>query len=129
MRIGYYPDTDTLYIELSDRHGTNTRACAKDMAVDLDANNEPIGIEIENASKKVDLSRLKTQGLAHMRIAYDPVSPIRNLLLDADRSMLGPLPDTMNVHVEMGGNGDSARIVSDVLSRQTEFEPGQELLR
>jgi uncharacterized protein YuzE len=129
MRISYYPDTDTLYIELSDRHGTSTRACAKDMAVDLDADNEPIGIEIENASKKADLSRLKTQGLAHMRIVYDPVSPIRNLMLDAGRPMLGPLSNPMDFHVQMGGDGESARIVSDVLSRQTEFEWGQGLLR
>ncbi len=40
MRISYYPDTDTLYIELKDAHGTHTRSCGKDMAVDLDANNE-----------------------------------------------------------------------------------------
>lgn len=55
MRVSYYPDTDTLYIELSEAPGASTRECAKDLVVDLDINGVPAGIEIEHASEKVDL--------------------------------------------------------------------------
>ena len=63
MKISYYSETDTLYIELNEGYGTHTRQCAKDVAIDVGSDNEPIGIEIEYASKKTDLSRLKTDGL------------------------------------------------------------------
>ncbi len=63
-----------------------------------------------------------------MRIAYDPVTSTRDVLLDTWYAHMEVLKGTA-FHVEVGGNGESARIVSDVLSKQTELEPGQELLR
>jgi uncharacterized protein YuzE len=125
MRISYYPDTDTLYIELKDAHGTHSRSCANDVVVDLDANDELLGIEIEYASKKTDLSRLKTEGLAQMRAAYDLDTSTRDVLLDAWYTQTEAVGGT-TFHLELGGNGESARIVSDLLSKQTEFDPGQE---
>lgn len=120
MRINYYSDTDTLYIELNEAPGTNTRTCAKDMVVDLDENDGPIGIEIENASKKVDLSHLKTKGLSSMRIDYDPVFSAGDLLRDIAHTPLEAPGNTVFL-VDLAGNGESARIFSEQLSKQTEF--------
>lgn len=64
MRIRYYSDTDTLYIELSETFGSDSRECAKDMVVDLDANGVPVGIEIEHAKHHVDLSMLQTDNIS-----------------------------------------------------------------
>ena len=121
MRISYYPDTDTLYIGLREATGTDSRDCAKDMVVDLNANDEPVGIEIEYASEKVDISRLKTKGLPEMRITYDPVSSTRDLLRDAGDAPPG-LWINPSFHVDVAGNGDSARAVTEQLSKQTDFD-------
>ncbi len=121
MRISYYSDTDTLYIELNEAPGTNTRTCAKDMVVDLDENDGPIGIEIESASEKVDLSHLKTKGLPSMRIAYDPVFSTRDLLRDVGHTPPETPGNTVFL-VELAGNGEAARIVSEQLSKQAELE-------
>jgi uncharacterized protein YuzE len=124
MRISYYADTDTLYIELNEVLGADTRECAKDMVVDLNANGEPIGIEIEYASRKVDLSRLKTKGLPEMRITYDPINSTRDLLWNAG---YGPHQawGGATFHIDLAGNGESAHLIAEQLSRQTEFDPAE----
>lgn len=125
MRISYYSDTDTLYIEFNEAHGTDSRDCAKDMVVDLGPNGEAIGIEIEHASEKVDLSRLKTKGL-NMRITYDPVISTRDVLLDDEYPLLETSMGTRFL-LEMAGNGESGRAVSEQLSKQTELALGEYL--
>lgn len=122
----YYSDTDTLYIELNEAHGAGTRECAEDMVVDVDADGKPIGIEIERASEKTDLSRLKTKGLASMRIVHDPVIYTSDPP-GGEHAVFGASA-SVRFFVEMGGNGNSARVVSDLLGRQTD-EQLEELLR
>lgn len=63
MRFSYYPDTDTLYIDLLDRPGADVEEIAADFVVDVDAEGTPVGIEIEHASERTDLSRLEVEGL------------------------------------------------------------------
>lgn len=126
MKMRYYPDTDTLYIELNEAHGMGTRECAEDMTVDIDANGKPIGIEIEHASEKTDLSRLKTKGLASMRLVHDPLIYTSDPPHGEPRRF-GEAAGTVFV-VDVGGNGDTGRVVSDLLGRQTEGRV-QELLR
>jgi uncharacterized protein YuzE len=63
MRLSYYPETDTLYIDLKEAPGADTREVAQDVVIDLDADGRTVGIEIEHASEKVNLSRLETEGL------------------------------------------------------------------
>ena len=132
MRISYYPETDTLYIELNEGHGTATRQCANDVAVDVGPNNEPIGIEIEYASKKTDLTRLKTDGLKSMRIVHEPLTYTSNWLshdlLEGTNLLEGASPFGTDFRVDLGGNGGSVAVVRDVLDRETR-EGIQELLR
>ncbi|TGK20731.1 DUF2283 domain-containing protein [Leptospira fluminis] len=57
MRITHYPETDSIYIDLSDRRSVETKEVNADLNVDLDENGKPVGIDIHgNASKYVDLS-------------------------------------------------------------------------
>ncbi len=61
MKVKYYSETHTLYIDLNNAVETDTAEVAPDVAVDLDADGNLVGIEIEHASQWVDLSRLDTQ--------------------------------------------------------------------
>lgn len=70
MRFEYYPDTDSLYIELNPhkerKPGGSTQVVGfveRDIAIDLDGDGTPVGIDIDSfASEIVDLSRLEAAG-------------------------------------------------------------------
>ncbi len=70
MLFQYYPDTDMLYIKLTDEASTESEEVAPGIVLDFDAQNQVVGIEIEDASKCIDLSRLEVIAL-----------PITNLIL------------------------------------------------
>jgi uncharacterized protein YuzE len=67
MKLHYYPETDSLYIELKSAPSTQTREIAEGINVDLDANGDVVGFDIDHASGKLDLSSIET-------IALPPVS-------------------------------------------------------
>ena len=59
MRLRYYPETDSLYLDLSAKTGVDSKEVAPGVVLDFDADGQLIGIDIDNASKIVDLSRLE----------------------------------------------------------------------
>ena len=63
MKFHYYPETDSLYIDLSDRSSSDSQEVAPGVVLDLDAEGALVGIDIENASKIVDLSRIEAEEL------------------------------------------------------------------
>lgn len=63
MKFEYFQDTDTLYIHLREGPAAEAREIAPDMVVDLDADNRVIGIEIEHASERADLTSLTWTGM------------------------------------------------------------------
>jgi uncharacterized protein YuzE len=63
MKLHYYPETDSLYIELKAGSGVETREIADGLNVDLDAKGEVVGFDIDFASKRSDLSTLETIAL------------------------------------------------------------------
>ena len=63
MKLHYYPETDSLYIELKDGPGTETREVVAGLLVDLDAKGDVVGFDIDHASKKFDLSVIETVAL------------------------------------------------------------------
>jgi uncharacterized protein YuzE len=63
MKLHYYPETDSLYIELSGAPGAEAREIVDGVVVDLDANGNVVGFDIDNASAKFDLSRVETIAL------------------------------------------------------------------
>jgi uncharacterized protein YuzE len=58
MRLNYFPETDSLYIDLTDRVSATSNEISEGIVLDYDANGELVGIDIDNASQKVDLNRL-----------------------------------------------------------------------
>ena len=63
MRFHYYPDTDSLYIDLSEKSSVDSREVAPGVVLDFDAEGALVGIDIDRASKVVDLSRLEAEDL------------------------------------------------------------------
>ncbi len=58
MRISYYPDTDSLYIDLSEQPSAESREISEGIVLDYDAQGTLVGIDIDNASGKVELKKL-----------------------------------------------------------------------
>jgi uncharacterized protein YuzE len=50
--------TDSLYIDLAERAGVDTCEVGDGIVIDLDANGHPVGIDIDQASKHLDLRTL-----------------------------------------------------------------------
>ena len=63
MKLRYYAETDSLYIELSERVGTDSLEVTEGLVVDLDEHGDVIGIDIEHASEKLDLQTVETVAL------------------------------------------------------------------
>jgi uncharacterized protein YuzE len=63
MKLHYYPETDSLYIELQAGPGVEARQTAEGLNVDLDDAGHAVGIEIDDASTRLDLSTLETVAL------------------------------------------------------------------
>lgn len=63
MKIHYYPETDSLYIELKATPGVEAREIVEGLVVDLDAEQSVVGIDIDRASEKLDLATLETVAL------------------------------------------------------------------
>jgi uncharacterized protein YuzE len=68
MKLHYYPETDSLYIELKPEPGAETREVAPGVNIDLDAAGGVVGLDIDHASQKLDLTTLETIALP-LRIA------------------------------------------------------------
>ena len=58
MKIEYFPETDSLYIELNDRPGTDTREIEEGIILDLDDKGRAVGLDIDQASKHLNLHTL-----------------------------------------------------------------------
>jgi len=58
MKLNYYPETDSLYIDLADRSSTESKEVSEGVVLDYDANGNLVGIDIDNASKKLELKTL-----------------------------------------------------------------------
>lgn len=63
MKLHYYAETDSLYIELAEGTGAETRAVAEGVNVDFAADGSILGIDIDGASRRLDLSTLESDGL------------------------------------------------------------------
>ena len=58
MKINYYPETDSLYIDLSLKTSVESREISEGVVVDYDESGAVVGIDIDNARSKMDLSEL-----------------------------------------------------------------------
>lgn len=63
MKFHYYPETDTLYIDLSEKTSMDSQEVAPGVVLDFDAEGHLVGIDIDRASRIVNLSRLEAEML------------------------------------------------------------------
>jgi uncharacterized protein YuzE len=63
MKIKYFQDTDTLYIELRDTIVSETRDLDDDTLLDLDADGRVCAITLEHAKERADLGRFSVEGV------------------------------------------------------------------
>ena len=72
MKFHYYQDTDSLYIDLSEKTSASSKEVADGVVLDFDKKGQLVGIDIDHASLLVNLSRIETAGipLSHLSL-YD----------------------------------------------------------
>ncbi len=58
MKLNYYPDTDSLYIDLAEKSSAESKEVSEGIVLDYDADGNLVGIDIDNASKKLELKKL-----------------------------------------------------------------------
>ncbi|MEW6419286.1 MAG: DUF2283 domain-containing protein [Nitrospirota bacterium] len=63
MKLKYYADTDSLYIDLTEKTSVESLEVATSIVVDFDENNNIVGIDIDHASKTLNLSDLEITSL------------------------------------------------------------------
>ena len=63
MIFEYFLDTDMLYIRLTDTPSVESEEIVPGVVLDLDQDNQIVGVEIEDAGKRIDLSRLELKAL------------------------------------------------------------------
>lgn len=63
MKFHYYRETDSLYIDFADKPGADSQEIAPGVVLDFDAQGNLVGIDIDHASKIVNLSRLEVESL------------------------------------------------------------------
>lgn len=64
MKVEYFADTDTLYIEFRAGEIAETRDLDENTLLDVDSEGNLCALTIEHASERTDLQRLTVEGLA-----------------------------------------------------------------
>ncbi len=64
MKVKYFEDTDTLYIEFRDTDIVESRDLDENTVLDLDADGNICAITFEHASRRTDVTRLTVEGIA-----------------------------------------------------------------
>jgi uncharacterized protein YuzE len=63
VKLHYYPETDSLYIDLNSRPSADSREITDGLVIDFDTEGNIVGIDIDHASQKLDLRSLEAISL------------------------------------------------------------------
>jgi uncharacterized protein YuzE len=58
MKLNYYEETYSLYIDLSSKNSVESKVVSEGIVLDYDAEGNLVGIDIDNASTKLDLKEI-----------------------------------------------------------------------
>jgi len=61
MKLYYFSEADSLYIDLSDKVSADSREVAPGVVSDFDSHGHLVGIDIDHASQIVNLSRIEAE--------------------------------------------------------------------
>jgi uncharacterized protein YuzE len=70
MRIKYYKETDSLYIDLTEKSSKESLEVAPGIVIDFDENNEIVGIDIDRASKVLSLSEFEISDFSSKKLIF-----------------------------------------------------------
>jgi uncharacterized protein YuzE len=63
MKLNYYADTDSLYIDLSERTSVDSIEISPGVVADFDSEGRLVGIDIDRASQIVNLKQLESNSI------------------------------------------------------------------
>jgi len=63
VKLRYYAETDSLYIDLNSRPSADSREIAEGLVIDFDVDGNIVGIDVDHASEKLDLKTLEAVSL------------------------------------------------------------------
>ena len=69
MKAYYYADTDSLYIDLSDKPSVQSQEVSPGVVLDYDEAGHVCGIDVDYASQKYDLSCLELEGIENYLVS------------------------------------------------------------
>jgi uncharacterized protein YuzE len=69
MILHYYRETDSLYIDLREEVSSDSREIAPGVVLDFDSQGQLVGIDIQDASLNVNMSRLEANDLPIARLS------------------------------------------------------------
>jgi uncharacterized protein YuzE len=72
LKFHYYSETDSLYIDLSEKSSMDSREVTPGVVLDFDAEGHLVGIDIDRASQIADLTRLEAEALpvTHLSVQH-----------------------------------------------------------
>jgi uncharacterized protein YuzE len=70
MKFKYYSETDSLYIDLSEKNSVESVEAASEIVLDLDAEGNLVGIDIDHASHFINLGQLEVEALPLRSFAF-----------------------------------------------------------
>jgi uncharacterized protein YuzE len=76
MVFEYFPDSDMLYIKLAEGTSLESEEIAPGIVLDFDEKKRAIGVEIEDASKLIDLSRLELKAFPLVNLIISDRTPV-----------------------------------------------------
>ncbi len=75
MVFQYYQDTDMLYIKLANGVSSDSEEISPGVVLDYEENNRVVGVEIEDASKSIDLSQLELKSMPLVNLILSELVP------------------------------------------------------
>jgi len=72
VKMSYYKDTDSLYIDLSERPSKESLEVAPGIVLDFDEHNNIVGIDIDRASQILSLSELEISSIPSKKFIFSP---------------------------------------------------------
>lgn len=69
MKLKYYAETDSLYIDLLEKPSVESEEVRPGVVLDFDESGNLVGIDIDNASKVINLGQLEIEDLPVKRVA------------------------------------------------------------
>ena len=76
MKLNYYPETDTLYIDFRDEPAAQTEEIAYNVLVDYNAQRQIVGLTIDGASEQIDLAAVELNELPNVQVRARSTVPV-----------------------------------------------------